>query len=171
VRDALIDLLHRQRSGGFPDLRGAEASATIPIADRLINELIWNALPKDRPVHDLQIHAEAGDRLTLRVQLSGSALLPTLSVTLAIDEQPALPQRPVLTLRVLGIPKLLMLAGGLGRVRDALPPGVTIEAERILLNLDAMLKHQGQADLLQYLTSLTVSTRDNVVVVAIRARI
>jgi hypothetical protein len=167
----MIELLRRQQIDGFPDLGGAEASATIPVADRLINQVIAEAIPKGGTVQDLRIHAEAGDRFRVRVRLSISPLMPAIGATLTIEEQPVLPERPVLGLRISGIPKLLMQAGGFARARDALPPGVRLEGEYVRLDLERLLKDRGQADLLRYLTFLNVTTRDGVVVVAIRARI
>ena len=39
---ALLDFVRRQERDGFPGLAGTEITATIPISDRLINELTAN---------------------------------------------------------------------------------------------------------------------------------
>ena len=47
MQPALLDILQHQQRGGFPDLAGTEASATIPISDRLLNEVIATLMPKE----------------------------------------------------------------------------------------------------------------------------
>jgi hypothetical protein len=170
VQDIVLDLLRRQRSAGFPDLSGANIDATIPIADRLINELIAETLPKERAVQNVQVQAEAGDRFKVRVTPS-SGFLPAIAVTLTIAQQPQLPDRPILELRVSGIPKILMLSVGLTRVRAFLPPGVALDGERVLIDIAALLTHHGHSDLLRHLTSLNVTTREGAVIVAVHARV
>ena len=71
MHPVILDLLHRQRRAGFPDFGGAEFSATIPISDRLINELIAGLLPTGGKVREVQVQTEAGNRLTARIRLSG----------------------------------------------------------------------------------------------------
>ena len=38
-------LLRQQLDNGFSDLRGAEAAITLPVSERLLNELVAGALP------------------------------------------------------------------------------------------------------------------------------
>ena len=35
----LVRLLRRQAASGFEDLRGAEAAVTLPVSDKLLNEI------------------------------------------------------------------------------------------------------------------------------------
>ncbi len=135
-------LLTRQRAGGFADVRGATADVSIPISDRLLNEVIAQALPA----------------------------LPPVNLTLAIERQPELPASPILVLR-LELGGLLAMAGSALRFLDALPPGITVEQDRIHVNLSTLLAERGLAELLDYAEHVQVTTTDGAVVVAIRAAV
>ena len=56
----LVRLLRRQAASGFEDLRGAEAAVTLPVSDRLLNEIITETLPASTKVKDVQVRAAGG---------------------------------------------------------------------------------------------------------------
>ena len=163
-------LLMRQRASGFADLRGATADVSIPISDRLLNELVAQALPPSAPVRDIQLTSRPGNRIGVRFRIGAASFLPPVNLTLAIDRQPELPAFPVLILR-LQMGGLLSMAGSALRFLDALPPGITVEQDRIHVNLSILLAERGLAELLQYAEQLHVTTTDGAVVVAVRAAV
>jgi hypothetical protein len=171
VHEILADILEQQKLSGFGDLAGATASATIPVSDRVINELIARLLPPSGAVQEMQIEAEEQNRIRVRLRISAKRLTLPFSVMLHIQAQPALPQYPVLMLRLAGVPLLLSMAGPLTRFLDVLPPGITMDGDQIALDLQRLLAHQGQADLLQYLTDLRITTVPRRVVVSFQARV
>ena len=95
-----VTLLRQQQSDNFPDLAGAEASATIPISDRLITRAIAERLSPSAPIREVEVRAHADNQLTVRVRLAGPAILPPLQLRLAIEQQPDLPMSPVLVLGI-----------------------------------------------------------------------
>ena len=170
MHDLLNDLLRRQQSAGFPDLAGAAASATIPIADRLTNELIAKALPPSGPVREVQIESDDGNQVKVTLRVAAGGLTLPFNVRLLIDEQPVLPHRPILTLRLTGVTRLLSMAGP-SKFLDVLPPGISVEGDRILINIELLLAHYGRGDLLRYLTGLTVTSAPHKLNVAVTARV
>ena len=65
----------RQRASGFEDLRGADVSATVPVSERLLNEIVQEAMPPSAPVRDIHITPQAGDRFLVRARLGASPRL------------------------------------------------------------------------------------------------
>ena len=163
-------LLTRQRADGFADLRGATADIAIPISDRLLNEAIAQALPPSAAVRDVQLTSRAGNRIGVRFRIAAAAFLPPVNLTLTIERQPELPASPVLVLR-LELGGLLSMAGSALRFLNALPPGIQVEQDRILVNLATLLAERGLADLLEYAEQVRVTTTDGAVIVAVRAAI
>ncbi len=163
-------LLTRQRAGGFADVRGATADVSIPISDRLLNEVIAQALPASAPVRDLHLTSRPGNRIGVRFRIGAASFLPPVNLTLAIERQPELPASPILVLR-LELGGLLAMAGSALRFLDALPPGITVEQDRIHVNLSTLLAERGLAELLDYAEHVQVTTTDGAVVVAIRAAV
>lgn len=160
----------RQQASGFEDLRGAEVSATVPVSERLLNEIVQEAMPPSAPVRDIHISPQAGDRFLVRARLGASPLLPAFKVSVAIERQPDLPSSPVLVLR-LELGALMSLAGPALRFLDALPPGIRMEGDRISVDIPLLLEQRGMRSYLDHLEQLRVNTTDGALVLSFRARV
>ncbi len=159
----------RLQASGFEDLHGADVSATVPISERLLNEIIQESLPRSLPIRDLYVTPEAGDRFIVRARIGSSPLIPALKLTVLIAEQPRLPSSPILVLRLEGR-ALLSLAGPALRFLDA-PAGVHFERDHIAIDIAALLEQRGFRGYLEYLRQLEVHTTDGLVVLTMRGGI
>jgi len=169
---ALLDLLQRQQRDGFPDLAGAEIAATIPVSERVINEAVAEMLAPGGKVRAVRVTMEEGNQVTAEIRLSGPSFLPAIPVRFAIEDQPQLPERPTLGLRLAKASGLVGIVASLfPSVGSLLPPGVAIEGDRIRIDIRRLLAEQNLADWLRYVTDLHVNTRAGVVVLDVRARI
>lgn len=168
--ERLERLLRQQLDSGFADLRGAEAAITLPLSERLLNELVAEAVPSSAPVRDLQIAPEAADRFSVRLRVGSSPLIPRLKIALSIDRQPELPASPVLVLKMESA-GLMTLAGPMLRLLNALPAGIAVHDDRIHIDLRALADRRGLASFLDYLTELRVNTLPGAVVVTLRGRL
>jgi hypothetical protein len=171
MHPAILDFLTRQQQAGFPDFAGAEAAATIPVSDRLINEVIAGMLPDGGKVRDLLITTEEGNRVTARIRLSGATFLPAIPVTLAIEDQPHLPERPILGLRLAHPSKFVAMAASTLPAMVTLPPGITMEDDRIRIDIRRLLADRHQAEWLEYVTALRVTTRAGAIVLDVRVKV
>jgi hypothetical protein len=169
--DILSDVLRRQQSAGFPDLAGAEASFTVPVSDRLINEIINAKVPATAGVRDVRLQSHEANKVVVSFQVARGSFNFAVTLTLAIDEQPLMPQQPVLGLRLAEWPSVLRFAAPVLRFFDVLPPGVSLDGQRVRINLKTLLAQQGRADLLDYVTWLKVTTRPGAVVIDARVAI
>jgi hypothetical protein len=167
----LLDTLQRQQRDGFPDFAGTEVAATIPVSDRLINELIAASLPSGGKVREILVQAEDGNRVTARIRLSASNLIPSIPVTLAIEDQPKLPEQPLLGLRLSHASGFVALAASALPSMVTLPPGISMDGDRIRLDIRRLLAERHMDDLLEHLTDLRVNTRAGAIILEVRARI
>jgi hypothetical protein len=165
-----VTLLREQQSDDFSDLAGAEAFATIPISDRLISRAIAQRLPPTAPIRELEVRAHAGDQFTVRVRLAKPALLPSVQLRLAIEQQPQLPSSPILVLAVVS-QGLASLAVNALKFVDVLPPGVRFDGRRFVVDLETILERYGAAQALTYVTDLSVMTVDGRFVVRARGAV
>ena len=168
--ERLERLLRRQLDNGFADLRGAEAAITLPVSERLLNELVAEALPASAPVRDLQIAPEADDRFSVRLRIGSSPLIPQLKIALSIERQPELPTSPVVVLKMESA-GIMALAGPVLRVLNALPTGITVHEDRIHIDLRALADRRGLASFLDYLSELRINTLPGALVVTLRGRL
>jgi len=171
MHPAILELLKRQQQSGFPDFGGAEVTATIPISDRLINELIAGFLPQGGKVREVLVQTEAGNRLTARIRLSGPTFLPAIPVTLGIEDQPDLPDRPILGLKIAQASRFVSLAASALPTMVTLPPGITMEHDRIQIDIRRLLADRGIEGWLGYVTDLQVTTRAGAVLLDVRASV
>ena len=151
------EFLRRLQATGFRDLSGTRASATIPINERLINEWVATRVPPTGPLSAVVVHPLEGDRFAVRLT-PRAAFLPGVTLTLEIEAQPDLPSSPVLRLRMATMGGLLGFAAGALPIGGMLPPGVSLQRDHILVDLQAVVRHHGGADVLQHVTRLRVNT-------------
>lgn len=166
----LAALFARQRDRGFADLTGAQAVVSLPVSDRLLNEILTETLPSSAPVRDVQLTSRPGNRIGVRFKIGAAAFLPPVNLTLVIERQPDLPRSAVLGLRM-EVGGLLSLAGPALRFLDALPPGIRVEQDRILVDLAKLLAERGFSEMLEYAEEIQVTTTSGAVVVGVRARV
>ena len=162
-------VLDRLEATGFAELDGATLAATVPIRERLLNEVIAEWLPAGH-VRELQVHPRAGNRVGVRVRVGTSALLPPVNLTVVIDRQPIFPASPVLVLR-LEIGGLLSLAGSALRFLDALPAGIRVERDRVFVDLAKLLEAQGLERWLGHLEDLQINSAEGSLLVSVRAAV
>ena len=152
----LSRVLERLRASRFRDLAGARVTASLPVAEALLNDIIAGSLPAGGAVRAATVHPQEQNRLAVRVKLSRPEFLPPLSATLVIERQPVLPLAPHLTFRVTGLPGLLTLAGPFLSVGAMLPRGVRLDGDLLTVDLAALLAQHGAAELLAHLERLQV---------------
>lgn len=164
-------LIRHQLSAGLPDLHGAVAAATVPIGAKLLNELVSGALPDGGPVREVVVRPGDTGEIAVDLRVSKGPIDLPVSVTMVIDSQPALPHRPVLGLRLTKVPFLLTLGRSLFSVADLLPPGISLQGDRIEIDLATLLTRHGAGDLLRYLQSLRVTTRPGALILDVQAAV
>lgn len=164
---ALTALLERQFAEGFRDLQGAEGSISLPVSDRLLNEIISGSLPPGGPVRELQVRARDDNRFDVRVKVGSSPFFPAVNLTVVIERQPDLPSSPVLVMR-LEMSGLMAMAGPALRFLDKMPPGIRVEGEQIHVDIAALLAQRGFGAALPFLDQLRVTTAEGVTVVSLR---
>jgi len=171
TREAVLELIAQQQRAGFADLKGTEGQATIRLSDRLLNQIITTELQRSRGIRDARIRSLAGDRFELQVVLAKPSFLPPITIGVLIERQPSLPEDPVLVLRLSGIGGLTRFVGPAAAFLNVLPPGVRMAADRVLVDVAALLQQRGLGFVMQHLDDLNLTTEEGVVRVGFRARV
>jgi hypothetical protein len=153
----LTALLLNLRDAGFRDLAGTRISGSIPVSERLLNQLVAATMPKNLPVREVTVRPEPGNRFSVRIS-PRAAFLPQLTVKLEIEKQAQFPTSPEIVLRMATMGGLLGLAGAAFPIASMLPPGVRLEGERIVVDLRELARREGVADMLELVRELDIST-------------
>jgi hypothetical protein len=166
----LLALLRAQRDSGFADVAGADTALTLPVSDRLINQVIAERLPRNSAVGPVEITAAAGNQFDVRVRLRQLPFLPAIPIGVVIDRQPDLPSAPVLGLRIVS-PLIAAAAGPLAGFFKSLPPWVRLDGAHVSIDLQAAAASYGAAEAFGYLRAIALTTSEGRVIVSIRASV
>ena len=158
---AIVEGLQRS---GFAELKGLRASARVPLAEPLLNELIRGNLPANGAVRELRVRPQAGNRFDVLLKLARPAFLPPLSITGVIEQQPDFPAAPFVVIRLSTLPGIMSLAGGAAAFFNVLPPGLRLEGDRLLVNIAELARTHGRTDVLGLIRRLNVETEEGAVV-------
>jgi hypothetical protein len=161
--------LEQLRAARFAEIRGARLSLSIPVAERLLNELVAAALPPSLPVRDVTVRPRASNMLQVRARVAKLDFLPPLTLTLDIDQQPRLPDT-ALGLRLRAFPGLTAIAGPL-LSQKRLPPGLRLEGDRVFVDVALLLERVGFGDLVPLIERLHLATEEGRLVVEVDARV
>ena len=165
----LVRIFEQLRASRFADLAGARVSASIPVSERLLNELVVSAIPPSVPVRDVTIQPRRGDRFSVRARLARIDFLPPITITVAIERQPELPDSP-LVLRLTSFPGLITMIGAAFPIASKLPPGIRMDKDRVLVDLKTLAESHGYADLLTLVEKVRLTTDEGKLIVALEAR-
>jgi hypothetical protein len=161
--------LEQLRAARFAEIKGARLSLSIPVGERLLNELVAAALPPSLPIRDVTIRPRASNTVQVRARVAKLDFLPPVTVTLDIDQQPQLPDTP-LGLRLRSFPGLTAIAGPL-LSQKPLPPGLRLEGGRLFVDLAQLLDRAGFGDLIPLIERLHLATDEGRLVVEVDARV
>lgn len=167
----LASLLTRLRTTGFADLSGSESYSVIRVGERLLNDVAADFIAASTMVRGVTIHPRASNQIDVQLKLAKPAFLPAFSVTVQIDEQPQMPDRAELVLRLSGAGGLLRLAGPALGSSNALPPGIRLDGDRVIVDVRRILQSRGAAEVLDYVDQLHVLTEDARLVLAIQFKV
>jgi hypothetical protein len=161
VNASPLDPLRAVFGAELQDLSGTVVSGEVPVTTGLINRLIAQKLATaNTPIVSAEIETTPGDSCTVHLRPKGP--IPLLNVDAVIDQQPQLPVNPVLAMRwsLRGLGPLAMFAAPIVSYFKALPPGITLDRERLSVNVHTLLRSRGYGDIIPLLTGVRVSTRE-----------
>ena len=154
----LLAILEQLRASRFAGIQGTRASVSIPVGERLLNELVTTMMPASAPVRDLQIRPQADNRLAVRARASRLEFLPPVTISLQIEQQPQLPDTP-LVIRILSLPGLLSIASSL-LSPASLPPGIRLDRDRVLVDVRQLLESKGFGEVVPLIERLHVASEE-----------
>ena len=150
------------------ELTGAHVSGEIPLTEAVLNRVIAERLAaSETPVESAVLQVRAAGELFVRVKLRRPAFAPPVIIGARVEQQPDLPRSAVLGLQwwLPGLGALAALAAPALSFLKAGPPWLTMDGQRLLVDLARLLREQGAAELLTHLSSLHVGTREGAVLV------
>ncbi len=151
----------------FSELKGSTFSASLVVPQSLINEIIRAALKGNRNIESVQLSIHPQNRVSFDVK---TTLLPWhLNVQLKIDN--------AVDLASYSSPKLRAWMennrwlGSLGSLFNALPEGIKLYGNQIVVDLGSFLPTSEQKRMLDLVKSVEIRTQEATVILAVQAAV
>ena len=153
-------IFQRIVDNNFSELRGATVEASVPLSQSLINELLAEALRGNKSIASLRALIHPQNRVTLDVK---TTLLPwPLNLKLKLDKS--------IDFASYSSPKIRAwmennrLLGSLGSLFNALPEGIKLYGDQVVIDLGVFLRAPEQRRLLSLVRSADVRTEEGKVI-------
>ena len=151
----------------FSDLKGTTVDASVPVPQSLINELIAETLKGNKNVASVRASVHPQNRVSVDVKTS---LLPwALNLKLKLDKE--------VDFASYSSPKIRAwmennrLLGSLGSSLNALPEGIKLYGDQIVIDLGAFLRTPEQKRLLSLVKSVGIRTEEGKVILDARLEV
>ena len=144
----------------FSDLKGTTVSATVPVPQYLLNDLIAETMKGNKNIASIQTSVHPQNRLSLDVK---TTLLPwALNLKLKLDKE--------VDFASYSSPKIRAwmennrLLGSLGSLFNALPEGIKLYGNQVVIDLEAFLPEPEHRRLLSLVKSVGIRTEEGTII-------
>lgn len=147
-------IFQRLIEDNFSELVGLTVDASIPLSEHLVNEFVQSALQGNKNITDCYIAIHMGNKFA--VNLKTPLWLWPINLKLRLAK----------SVDFTGDPKIraslenFALLGKLGAVFKALPKGITVQNDQVMLDVQSFLKTPEQRKWLDLIKALEVSTEE-----------
>jgi len=143
------------------------ADASIPVPESLINEILAVALQGNKNIDSCQLSIHAENKVTARLK---TTLLPfSLNLRLKLDNTVDFASYSSPKVRAWLENNLLL--GKLGSLFNALPEGVKLYGNQIVIDITAFLETPEQRRILNLVKSVEIRTEENKLILNVKAGI
>jgi hypothetical protein len=160
-----------QRFGIDPaEIAGTSLVGEVPFKETLVNRLIATRLAGHPHIASVHVTLLDSDELLVRVE-PRTRLMPSIPVALRIARQPDLPRDASLWLRW-SLPSsgpLTFVARVIAGYVKTLPPGIQLDSDLIVVDLQTLLRERGFDEALGLLHRITFHTRPGALLVQLQA--
>ena len=147
-------IIQRIIRNNFSELNGMAVDASVPVPEPLINELIAEALKGNKNIASVRASIHPQNRVSVDVKTK--ALPLTLNLKLKLDTSVDFASYSSPKIRVwLENNRFL---GSLGSLFNALPEGIKLYGDQIVIDLGAFLRNPEQKRLLHLVKSMDIRT-------------
>jgi hypothetical protein len=162
---AVNEIFQRIIANNFSDLGGLAVDVSIPVSQQLVNEIIEAALQGNQNIEYCRVSIGEQNRIFINVKTTRWPWPVNLKVWVfqSVDI------RPVPKIRVLLENNVLL--GKLGSFFKALPEGVKLYGEQIVIDVRSFLKTEQQKKFLDLVKSMEIQTEKGKLIFDVQIRI
>lgn len=162
---AMNEIFQKIIDNGFSDLEGLAVDASIPVPQHMINEVIEAALQGNKNIEYCRVSIGEQNRVSINLK---TAMLPwPLNLKIWIFKSVDLTPSP----RIRALLENNILLGKLGSFFKALPEGVKLYGEQIVIDVVSFLQTEQQRKFLDVVKSMEIQTEKGKLIFDVQIRI
>jgi hypothetical protein len=150
---------------GFSDLEGLTVDASIPVPQNMINEIIDAALQGNKNIEYCRVSIGGQNRVALKLK---TTMLPwPLDLKLRLFKSVDLARSP----RIRASLENNLLLGKLGSFFKALPDGVKLYGNQVVLDIGSFLRTPEQKRIFDMIKSAEINTAEGKAILDVKIRV
>jgi hypothetical protein len=149
----------------FSDLKGLAVDASVPVPQQLINEIIEAALQGNKSIEYCQV--QIGEQNRVSVKLKATAWPWPLDLKLKLFRSVDLARSP----RIRASLENNLLLGKIGSYFKALPEGVNLYGNQVVLDVRSFLRTPEQKRFLDLMKSAEINTESGKLILDVKLRV
>ena len=162
---AVNEIFQRIAANNFSDLEGLAIDASIPVPQKMINEIIEAALQGNQNIEDCHLSIGEQNRISVNIKTTRWPWPINLKVWVfqSVDIAPSPKIRVLLENNV--------ILGKLGAFFKALPEGIKLYGEQIVIDVRSFLQTEQQRKFLAMVKSMEIQTEKGKLIFNVQIRI
>ena len=159
------EILQRLVRDNFSELAGLRVDASIPVPERLVNEIVGTAIRGSKNISYCRISISHQNRIAVNLRTS---LWPwPIELKLRLDRVVDFRRSPLLRAKL----ENKVLLGRLGSFFKLLPDGVHISGDQIVVDLGAFLLAPEQKRFLELIKTAEIKTEEAKLIIEVNAAV
>lgn len=159
------NILRKLTESNFSDLAGLIINASIPLSEGLINEVIADALLGNKNISSLRISIFSQNRISADLK---TVVWPwPINLKLQVESPRDFADSPKIKTRL----ENHGLLGKLGAALNALPNGIQMNDDQLIIDIAAFLTTPQQRQLLDLIQSLEITTKSGEIILDVKIRV
>ena len=160
-------ILQKILDNNFSDLKGTTIDASIPVPQALITELMEATLKGNKNIASIHVSVHPQNRISVDVK---TTLLPwSLNLKLKLDTSLDLASYPSPKIRAWMENNRLL--GSLGSLFNALPEGVKLYGDQLVIDLGTLFQTPEQKRILPLIKSVGIHTEEGKLILAVKVEV
>ena len=158
-------IFQRLIDNNFSDLMGLTADASIPVPEQIVNEIIEVTLRGNKNIHECRVSISGQNKVS--VNLKTPLWLLPIHIKLRLESSVDFTSSP----KVRAALENNVFLGKLGALFKALPDGVNIQGDQIIVDVQAFLETLEQRKMLDLIKSVDIRTEPAKVIFEIKIKV
>ncbi len=158
-------IFQRIIDNNFSDFRGLTADASIPVPDYIINEIVEALLQGNKSIDYCQVSIGGENRVTVNLK---TPLWPwPLKLKLRLFKLVDLMSSP----KIRAFLENYLLLGRMGSFLKALPNGINIRGDQVIVDIKSFLQDPEQERILDLIKSAEIQTEEGKAIINVRIEV